>query len=175
MNCFAQPFQSWDEVFRLIQSSALGRQTLNRFFLRRNPVRIEFYPEEVRPRLVAALTPKSPLGAVFVTDGEQGTIYVDDQSQLGILVPFLFHEMIHSLDGTLWKAARQTLSPSQRNTVIYEAECRAFRAQHLFQEELKELHPELRSFHETQYSHLSFLNRALLPHEIASLYCNSKL
>lgn len=170
MNLFAQPLASWNQVFALFQKTSEGREVLKRFFRRIYSVRIESYPLDLRHRLLAVLSSGCPLGAAFVTDGNQGTIYVDDQAPLGILVPFLFHEMIHSQDETLWKAAQQSQSFPRRNSIIFEAECRAFRAQHLFQEELKGYYPDLRVFHESQYSHLPFLNRALTPEEIAALY-----
>jgi hypothetical protein len=169
---FTKPPQDWMELLGLILQSPLGRKTLEEFYrcCGQRDIEVKAYPSDVRAKLVEASPTKEVLGAVFVIEGSVGTIYVDPKSEIGIVAPFFFHEMIHCLDDTLWVAAKQKLSPLQKQNVIFNSACRAFHFQHLFQEELKKVFPDLRDFHQTRYPHISFLNRALLPDEIAKLY-----
>ncbi len=169
---FAEPARSWQEVMDLIQQTPLGRSVLGRALSLCRTGKLAFrpYPRDLRSELLGALSPGCPLGAVFVTDGGQGQIFYDAQGQLGILAPFVFHELIHSLDKRLWLAAGKTLSIQERAALLYSSEQLAFSAQHEFQEGLKKLYPELRAFHRDCYPHLSFLNRAISFEEIRQLY-----
>lgn len=172
MNRFAAPPQSWNEVVEFVSYSAQGKKVLKQLFphFKSERIKVETYPETIRAQLQAAATNGDPIGALFVTDGTNGTIYIDMKSELGVLVPFAFHEMIHSLDETLWSAAKRRLAPSQKRELVFQSECKAFREQHVFLEELKSLYPDLRDFHRLHYPRVPFLNRELLPHEIAQLY-----
>ncbi len=195
MRTFSTPPKSWDDIFRLIQEVPRGRETLILF---RNQVasglvQVQSYPDSVKNQLRALNSPTqgplqtsetltfdpqksssdptlTPLGAAFVTDGFEGKLVLDPTGPLGIVVPFLFHEMIHSLDETLWRAAQRGGSPTERRAIIFESECRAFRAQHKFQEELRSKYPEYRSFCETWGEQFPFIQREFLPDEIAKLY-----
>ncbi len=175
MKSFSNPAQSWEQILAWIVKTQIGREVLNQFRqqIAANQVRIEPYPRSIHLKLQALSEEKSqpaPLGAAFITDGKNGTVYLDTSGPLGVLVPFLFHEMIHSLDDSLWKAARNYLRPSLQREVLFAAECRAFHAQHHFLEQLKLLHPEYRAYCKTWEVQFPFLNREFLPHEIAHLY-----
>ena len=172
MNRFAQPPQSWQEITGFIQETALGREILKRFLslCQSGKLRVQAYPQDLRVELLAVQAPGCPLGAAFITDGWEGRILYDGQGELGIVVPFVFHEMVHSLDERLWAAAQQNLGARDRNELIYSSECLAFSAQHELQVGLKKIYPELNSFHKDRYPHLGFLNREFSPQDIALLY-----
>jgi hypothetical protein len=171
MSFFLRSPKSTQELLDLIQQTSLGQETLCRFlpFYKQERILIESYPERIRSKLVSVRSADHPIGAVFVTDGTHGTIYIDLKSESGVLLPFLFHEIVHSLDESLWKAARQSLSQKQRQEVIYKAECRAFHAQYLFQEELKTQYPELNNYYKRNFSSVPFLNRELSSAEISEM------
>jgi hypothetical protein len=164
--------RSWGELFDLIQEVPSGREVWRRFRdqLSSGQVRLEAYPEEVKRQLQSLVKVAAPLGAAFTTDGIDGTVFLDASGNFGILAPCLLHEMIHSLDETLWRAGRHSLPSSQLRSLIFDAECRAFAAQHRFLEELRGRYPDYRSFCELSANHLPGFNRQLLPDEIARLY-----
>lgn len=172
MNPFARAPKNWKEVTDYIAKTALGRATLGRIrpSFDSKKITLEVYPYEIRSQLAAVARNGEPLGALFVTDGQKGTIYVDMQSELGVVLPFVFHEMIHSLDESLWSAAQKKLSSNQKKDLIFKSECLAFKTQHRFLEQLKEEFPELRRFLLHHYPKVPFLNREFQPHEIAHLY-----
>ncbi|MEO7163912.1 MAG: hypothetical protein ABI041_13415 [Bdellovibrionia bacterium] len=172
MNQFAQSGPSLQEIFDLIQETPFGQVVYGQFYAlyKAGKLKIQSYPLALRSKLLAVQTPGCPLGAVFITDGEEGQILYEAEGKLGILVPFIFHEIIHSLDERIWKAAGKDLKPSEKEELIYSSECLAFSAQHEFQEGLKAIYPELRIFHRNQYPRLDFLNRAISPKEISKLY-----
>lgn len=174
MSRFAQIPKTWSELLNLILESKTGRKTIEEFshVFQRNQIEIKAYPEEIKLKLQASSPTNGFLGAVFLIEENKGTIYFDPQSEIGILAPFLIHEMTHCSDENLWIAARQKLTPFKKQELLFSSECRAFHTQHHFQEELKTIYPELRIFHLENYSHIPFLNRALLPDEIASMYKN---
>ena len=149
---------------------------LERFLprLRKQEVRIEAYPAEVLERLKLAIGRDQPVGACFIPEyqGEarHGTIYLDLTSPLGLLAPFLFHEMVHSLDPSLWEAARHPLSRDSRDRVLLEAETKAFETQHRFVLELKQRFPEYQRFLQAQYPRMKILHERLTATDVATLY-----
>ena len=169
---FASQPKDLSAILQLVGQSLLGRRTLREFevFRKSRQVRIDTYPPEILSQLSEVADPGHLVGASFTTDGEVGAIHYDPESPIGIVAPFLFHEIIHSLDLTLWEAASMSVSRSRIREVVFLAECRAFHAQHLFQEELKKIYPSLRAFHLFNYPHIPFLNRALEAREIERLY-----
>ncbi len=172
---FSTPPKSWDALFRFIRESRSGREILRQFEIQvsRGLVDIQPYPETLKSQLQHLNQPSNPtlpLGAAFTTDGVQGTLLLDPQGPAGILAPFLVHEMTHSLDETLWSAARHSQTPFQIKAIIFDSECRAYRAQHQFLAEMKAIFPEYQAFCQSWETQLPFLNRQLLPDEIARLY-----
>lgn len=163
---FDRPAKSLAELFELICTSGYGRTIVGDFQASQQRIEIKSFPQELKFKLRESQDRTAPLGAAFITDGTTGTILLDLESPMGIAAPFLFHEMIHSLDRRLWSAAQQTLSRSTRREIIFQSECRAFRAQHVLQEQLKAKFSNLRDYHLEQFPHIPFLNRALEPHEI---------
>ncbi len=166
MKDFSQNFSNLTEILCFIHETSLGQSVLEqlKLFHQKHPVQIKPYP----PSLTRETEPV--LGALFVTDGQVGTIYIQPSQPLGLIIPFLFHEIIHCLDETLWRAARMKLPPTQKRNVLFNAECKAYHAQNLFLCELKVLYPELPDFYQNHYPHLSCLHRALAPYEVADLY-----
>ena len=166
------PPKNWEEIERYISRSLLGKKTLMdlRPYLEKHKITVEPYPQRVRKQLLEIAKNGEPLGALFVTNGEEGTIYVDMEGELGVVIPFAFHEIVHSLDASLWNAAKGKPSQEQKKDLIFKSECLAFKKQHLFLEELKASYPDLREFLRNHYPKIPFLNREFLPHEIASLY-----
>ena len=172
MDRFLRPPTNLDEIRSLIVKTTIGSTTWKEFgsASQGDRIKIEPYPADIRSRLAASADQGHPIGALFVTDGKQGVIYLDLLGELGVLLPYLFHEMIHSLDESLWNAASTSLSKGQKKEIIFKSECKAFYAQNLFMEELKTVFPELRKFYSQRYPQIPFLNRPFLPHEIAELY-----
>ncbi|MFZ9596589.1 MAG: hypothetical protein ACO3A2_10990 [Bdellovibrionia bacterium] len=169
---FSKRASSLDDVFTLIQESVLGKEVIKRFSALRQQKSIQFQslPVELKQKLRWIAPAGTPFGAAFVTDGREAQIFYDPEAELGVLVPFLFHEMVHALDQTLWVAAQGTLSAEERSRTICFSEVRAFAAQHQLQDRLKKIYPELREFYKRHYPHVSFLNRELNREEIFDLY-----
>ncbi len=165
-----------NEVLKLISRTRIGNEVLEQFLprLRKGEVRIAGYPPEVLERLKLAIGRDQPVGACFIPEykGEtrEGTIYLDLTSPLGLLAPFLFHEMVHSLDPGVWDAARRPLTRKSRDRVLLEAETKAFEAQHQFVLELKQRFPEYQRFLQTQYPRAKILHERLTATDVAELY-----
>lgn len=169
---FSQPPTHVDEILKLIARSASGREALERFLplLRRGKVRLAPYPPEVIAQLKEYLGPGQPVGACFVNDGETGTIHFDGGGPLGVLAPFILHEIIHCLDTAVWEIAKTGVRSSRRDKVLLHAETRAFEAQHRFVQELSQRFPEFESFLESQQARVKILVERLTSEDIASLY-----
>ena len=167
-----EPPQVIDEVFGLISCAATGREVLGEFFphYHLGKITIRNYPEEVAKKLRASHSKEQPSGASFVTDGRTGMIYVDFQSELGILAPFLLHEMVHSLDERLWVSARMNLGETERNKIIIESETHAFEFQYRFVQELMQIVPELDEFFSQCYPKAKILRERMTVEEIRKLY-----
>lgn len=131
---------------------------------------IEPFPEAITQKLHSIREKTEPLGALFVTDGETGTIYFHPQSELGVLAPLLFHEMIHCLDETLWVAARTLLHIAERNKILLASELRAYSAHYEFLQALMQIYPALSEFLNHAYPHSTLLHHRFARHEIARLY-----
>jgi hypothetical protein len=161
------------EIIDVIHDTPSGSSWLARFLPWRDSgrIRLEVFPRDVLLKLRAVRAPGEPNGAAFVTDGEAGCIYVDLELELGALAPFLIHEIVHSLDDTLWRAARLAgESEARRRKVLLDAECRAYEAQQQFLDELVGRQPGLREFLRARYPQVRVLNDPLSREEIAELY-----
>ena len=172
MGIFAQKLKGYEGVLKLISTVPTGRKALHLFYplLSSGQVQILSYPPDLRKKLTEGEPSLKPLGAAFVTDGNEGSIYYDDQGELGVLAVLIFHEMIHSLDETLWLAGRFELPTHQRNEIIFQSECKAYSEQYSFQKELKEAYPQLIDYFISRAENFPSLNRQVEPHEIAELH-----
>ncbi len=169
---FARSPENTEAVLRLISRTASGRALLERFMpeLSRGRIRIATYPPELVARLRAVMGEGQPIGAAFVIDQGQGTIYLDPSSPLGVLAPFLVHEMIHSLNKALWKAEKSGIRKSDRADLLLRSEEEAFEGQHRFVSELGERYPEFRAFLKAHYPKAKILHEKLTELEISDLY-----
>ena len=163
---------SISEVLEWISSTSLGAQVVQAFFAmgRIKAVRIAGYPDEIRKRLNRVRKKNEPIGAAFVTDGTQGTIYVDLEQEAAVLGPFLLHEMVHSLDEALWQIAAEKVNQENREKVILESERKAFETQYLFIQEMRRKDPAFGQFLDKKYPRVAILQQALSREEIAKLY-----
>lgn len=154
----------------LIECVPTGREVLQAFqkLLSNEQVKFECYPETIIQKMREYLEPDHPIGAALIQDGENGTIYYDARTPLGVLGPYLVHEMVHGLDSDLWAEARRPASP--RDSVILQAEHRAFNTQHQFVQELRETLPGYGDFLNTRYSQVRVLVEKLTQDDIADLY-----
>jgi len=103
------------------------------------------------------------VGAAFINDGEQGVIYFDPTSPVGVLAPFLLHELVHACDERLWKK-----KPSQK--VLIEAETDAFSTQRRYVEELTEADPEFGKFLKSRFPKARILHERLTRGDVVELY-----
>jgi hypothetical protein len=133
-------------------------------------VKLQAYPVPLLNRLRAVLGEGQPVGACFVNDGETGTIHYDPNAPLGVLAPFLVHEMAHAADESLWRAARFPQTRQARDELMLEAETRAFELQHQFVQELRAADPEFSMFLESQQDRIRILTERLGREDIADLY-----
>ena len=136
-------------------------------------VKIIDYPSDLKAQLrsVHPIPSVHPvLGADFITDGSQGTIYLNTSAPLGLTLPLLFHEMVHSTDESLWRLARSKANKHEIRSIILHAEYRAFQAQHLLIQELKALHPNYLRCWEQWKEQVPFLFREITRDEIDHLY-----
>ena len=164
---YARAPQSIDEILKLVARSAAGRDCLERFLplYHRKQVRIEGYPAELVTKLREALPEGQPIGACFVHEGSKGVIYLDLASPLGIVAPFLVHEIVHALDRKVWDGSA---SRAEQETV--NAEVRAFETQFRFTQELKERDPEYAKFMTQAYPKAKILHEWLEREDIEALY-----
>lgn len=173
-SCFAKPPGSLQEILKLMTRTASGREALERFLplVESGKIDIQPYPMELLTRLRAALGPDQPIGACLINDFSHGTIYLDLQSPIGILAPFLFHEMIHALDPAIWRAAsaRSENRVAPEDPIFLQTELRAFDAQRKFVEELSAREPAYGDFLASQSSRIKKLTDRLTENDIAGLY-----
>lgn len=146
-----------DPVLKLVARTATGRALLERFLprLKRGEFKIAAYPRELVAKLRAVIPADQPIGACFIAEGPTGTIFLDFQSPIGVLAPFLVHEIVHSLRPR--PAGRATLSQA----ALVEAEATAFQTQFKFTQELRERDPAYDVFLRTNYPKAKLLHALL--------------
>lgn len=171
MNYSCAP-QNIEAVLKLISRSASGRKLLEKFLplFTSRKVRIENYPSALASQLRAALGDGQPIGACFIQDGTSGVIYLDLSSPIGVLAPFLVHEMVHCLDSNLWLAAKNPGLKSVLREVQYRSELTAFESQHLFLTEMKERFPDYQTFLSEYFPKAKLLHERLSHGEISEMY-----
>ncbi len=172
MTVFDLPPTHVHEVFALISQSSIGIKVLNQFEIQCKTKKVTFdpYPLNLIEKLKNTIGPDQPIGACFVTDGDQGAIHYDPTSPLGILAPFIFHEIVHSLDPALWHAARTPQTRHARDRAMLQAETQAFDSQHRLIGELSAYVPGYRDFMNRQYPRARILHERLTETDISDLY-----
>ncbi len=160
------------EVYTLISWTKIGRRALSIFrnFLDSGQVRVEPYPNELLERFYQELGPGQPVGACFVHDGETGVIHFDPNCPLGILAPFLLHEIAHVLDSDLWKIQEIPKGSPLRKEGLLNAEIKAFEMQQAFIKELQEVVPSYTDFLKTDQARIRVLADHMNRKEIEDLY-----
>ncbi|MGE0614524.1 MAG: hypothetical protein AB7P04_02700 [Bacteriovoracia bacterium] len=165
---FRQKSPDINAAFAWIAKCPTGRRFLEEFLRHSGQRRVDVlpFPTELSERLRALRVPGENHGAVFVTDGVTGQIYVDYANETVVLAIFLFHEIVHALDAELWKMAKRGVRCEKG---ILEAERRAYAQQSRFIEELEQRYPELRAFINTHPA-AAALRRHFNAAELAELY-----
>ncbi len=145
---------SAEPIFKLIARSATGRSLLERFLplYRKGKVKIEPYPPAIVAKLREVIPEGFPVGACLVTEGDQGTIFLDFESPLGVLAPFLVHEISHALEPRI------------------KTEAEAFQIQYRFTQELRERDTEYDSFLKAHYPKAKILHQLLDFEAVEELY-----
>lgn len=148
LNSYHAKVDHVDTLTKLIARSASGRKLLEQFLplLQKGTIRIEPYPVAILKKLREVIPADQPIGACFIRDGAGGTIFVDFETPIGILAPFLVHEIIHALAG------KKEFSVTEES---------AFQGQHLFTQELRERDADYDVFLKSQFPKAKFLHKLL--------------
>lgn len=156
-----------DPVLKLIARTASGRSLLEQFLplIKKGTVKISPYPKEIVAKLRDVIPEGQPIGACLVTEGDTGTIFLDFDSPIGVLAPFLVHEIAHALDPRIW-----TGKTKRSHSVLLEVETSAFQTQFRFTQELRERDPAYETFLTTQFPKAKVLHQLLEFEEIQDLY-----
>ncbi len=159
-------------VLGLIARTPIGQEWVASFlpFFQSGMIRIEPYPLDLLMRLQAALEPGQPIGACFFPQGNTGKILLDFSSPIGVLAPFLLHEIVHALDPKIWEAAASELSARERDAVLLEAETLAFEMQRLWIDQYSRQVPAYAEFLRHEYPRCRVLHERLTQTSIADLY-----
>jgi|GEM_PF-1107188 hypothetical protein len=173
MILFSEKVESIHTVMNWISQSQFGKNVLQEMQRSRYSDSISF--NQFSPDVCSKLKMHSQVSAAFVTDGTYGDIYYDGSSQLGMLIPVIFHEIIHSMDERLWKLAKYPdLLASQKRDILFQSEIRAYHGQIVLLRELWSDYPQLKQFLEIEFPYLPHFQRDLTPGEIAELYGDSR-
>ena len=161
-----------DQILKLIARVPTGRKVLAEFLTlyRSGRVTLQPYESGLLARLREALGEGQPVGACFVNDGQAGKIHYDPSAPLGVLAPFLLHEMVHALDASLWEASKSRQTRRSRDRLMLEAETRAFGLQHCFVQEMREADPLFNDFIVHEQSRVRVLHEKLTRQDISNLY-----
>ena len=125
-----------EEILKLVARTPSGRNLLEKFLplYSRKQVTLQTYPEAIIQELRPLLPDGQTVGATWTE--KDRVIYLDTQGPIGILAPFLVHEMVHVIS-------------TKKGT---ERELDAFETQTRFTQELKERDPEYQNFLLANYS-----------------------
>lgn len=164
LNANAEP------VLRLIARTPTGRALLEGFLpmLKRGKLKIAPYPREIVAKLRAVIPEGQPIGACLVTEDDVGTVFLDFDSPIGVLAPFLVHEIVHTLEPRVW--AGKTV---RSQAALLETETEAFQTQFRFTQELRERDPAYDAFLKSNFPKAKLLHTLLEFEEIEELYGKS--
>lgn len=159
-----------DPVLKLLARTAIGRALLEEFLplLKRGQVKIEPYPAAIVEKLRAVIPEGQPIGACLVTEGGTGTIFLDYGSPIGVLAPFLVHEIVHALEPRVWNG-----QASRSQTVLVDTESSAFQTQFRFTQELRDRDPAYEEFLKANFPKAKMLHALLEFEEIEALYAKT--
>jgi hypothetical protein len=171
---FKSPPQKIDEIYNVLQQSRLAACHLKKFFEKLNlkQVQVQWYPPELSKRLREATPDSEPIGAVTISSSpDQHIIYLDSKSPLGVLSPFLFHEIVHCLDEDYLNGIWSKRTERQKQRLILLAECHAYRLQRKFIAELTKSTPAYEDFLKTKKAQSRLVRADFSQKELESLYC----
>jgi len=156
-----------DPVLKLVARTASGRALLERFLpmLKRGQVKIAPYPAAIVEKLRAVIPEGQPIGACLVTEGKSGTIFLDYGSPVGVLAPFLVHEIVHALEPKIWSG-----ETTRSQATLLDTEAHAFQTQFKFTQELRERDPAYDAFLKANYPKAKMLNTLLEFDDVEELY-----
>jgi hypothetical protein len=156
-----------DPVMKLIARTVSGRALLERFLplLKRGKIKIAPYPLAIVEKLRAVIPEGQPIGACLVTENGTGTIFLDYTSPIGVLAPFLVHEIAHALEPKVWRG-----ETTKSQTALLETETSAFQIQFRFTQELRERDPAYDTFLKTHYPKAKLLHTLLEFEALEELY-----
>lgn len=156
-----------EPVLKLVARSETGRGLLERFIpmMKRGKVKIAPYPAGIVAKLRAVIPAGQPIGACLVTEGDSGTIFLDYESPIGVLAPFLVHEIVHALEPKVWAG-----KTAKSQAALLDAESSAFQTQFKFTQELRERDPEYDAFLKTNYPKAKMLHTLLEFEDLETLY-----
>jgi len=142
---------------------------------RADDVKIYFFPEELLNNLKSLQYDKNPTGAVFICPQDKydkKTILIDGTDKLAVLVPFLFHEIVHYLDDEYVDKIQSSCwnKYEARKHYIIEAEKHAFSMQHKLLQELNTKFPDYISLLKYSYPNCSVLHEELSDKDVELLY-----
>lgn len=174
MISYHKPPAQIDDVLKLIAKTPTGRALLEAFLPlhAKKTVRFESYPAPLVERLRAVVEEGQPIGACFSCDGTVGAIHYDPSSPIGVLAPFLVHEIAHALDPALWRrpTADATGPAKKRANDPVQRELGAFETQFRFTSELKDRDPDYEKFLRAYYPKARILHERLSFELITELY-----
>lgn len=158
------------EVFELLSHVPTGQRILEAFLPLHQKGKVTFlpYPDSIRAQLAEISGPGQPLGACFENDGITGRIAYDPQAPLGILAPYLLHEMVHATEPSLWSDVAR--HPEARKGVVLRAEIKAFETQFQLIVELRERFPTYELFLQRHFPQARLLHQKIEQELIAELY-----
>lgn len=152
-------------VLKTILKTEIGRRILEEFLplYSRKKIIFEAYPKEMVETLLHSKNENAenePIGACIVFHSSQyAKIHYDSNASLGVLIPFLFHEICHAVDSRMWK-----------NQYTIECELDAFEKQYRLIEELKRTDLQYEVYLKSYYSKSRLLGKRLTAEEIRALY-----
>ena len=94
-----KPTKNLDNLFKLIEMTETGKKIIKKFKtkFKKSEITIKEFNEKTRKNLNIA----DNRVAIFKYNGKSKVIYIDYNTNVGILLPVLVHEITHSLDALL--------------------------------------------------------------------------
>lgn len=162
-----------DPVFKRIARTKIGAVVLEKFLPLLAQRKIQFHPyptallEKLRKcKEEESLSCAEPIGACLVMNShKKGEIYYDATSPFGILIPLLFHEICHAIDGRFWREGKTLTS---EEVVLTEMD--AFEKHYLLIEELRAKDSAYDYFLKQSYPNSKLLHQKFSRAEIESMY-----
>ncbi len=92
---FTQKFTTPQELFKIISRTSVGSDLLESFLPHYHLKKIEIldYPSVLREKLREFIPAGHPIGACLVQDSDRILIYIDFEGEIGVITPYLVHEI----------------------------------------------------------------------------------